>query len=295
MNISMHDSWNLAWKLNLVIRKLGKPVLLETYETERRKIARDVIEFDYNHSNAVSAGDPKALVKELKENTRLICGVGAEYDYNILNVASIKDTNEGRLHPGCLLPPAAATRYVDVNPVQLQHDIPALGQFRVYFFCRDVHSAMPFLEMVDETLRSQRSFIGRVTNAANASYMLQPPLAAPHDAFVRPERYTPLSSLFTYALVTETPRSAVEIKDLPVLFRDSRWTFYLDDCPHNDTRKKKCMEKWLGGVGPDELVVVNVRPDGYVGCLRRFPSSTRQWGEEATYWLDDYYSGFLRT
>ena len=52
MNTSMHDSFNLAWKLNLAVRGLAKPSLLETYEHERRKIALDLINFDYEHANA---------------------------------------------------------------------------------------------------------------------------------------------------------------------------------------------------------------------------------------------------
>ena len=57
MNTSMHDTFNLSWKLNLAIRGLAKPSLLETYEDERRKIAQDLITFDYEHANAFAAGD----------------------------------------------------------------------------------------------------------------------------------------------------------------------------------------------------------------------------------------------
>jgi 2-polyprenyl-6-methoxyphenol hydroxylase-like FAD-dependent oxidoreductase len=43
MNCCMQDSYNLGWKLALVVRGLAKPELLETYVSERRPIAEQVI------------------------------------------------------------------------------------------------------------------------------------------------------------------------------------------------------------------------------------------------------------
>jgi 2-polyprenyl-6-methoxyphenol hydroxylase-like FAD-dependent oxidoreductase len=43
MNCCMQDAYNLGWKLALVVRGLAKPSLLETYVTERRPIAEQVI------------------------------------------------------------------------------------------------------------------------------------------------------------------------------------------------------------------------------------------------------------
>ncbi|KAF2270338.1 FAD monooxygenase-like protein [Lojkania enalia] len=292
MNTSMHDSWNLAWKLNFAVRGLAKPSLLDTYEQERKKIANDLINFDYEHANAFAAGDPVALAENFAKNVAFISGYGVTYDPNVLNVPS-KGLNPGLLEPGYLLPPARVTRYIDANPVDIQTDIPALGQFRIYIFAHNVHTAMPFLDTVCSMHQSTSSYVGRVTAIGNASYTMQPPLAAPHDQFVCPERYTPISGIFTYALVTDMDRNKVEIEDLPFLLRDSRWTFYLDDVPHQDTRKQKCLDKWLGGLGDSEVAIVNVRPDGYVGCLRRWVDGSRDSGLSAVRWMDRYYEQFL--
>ena len=43
MNCCMQDAWNLGWKLGLVLRDLADPSLLDTYESERRPIAEQVI------------------------------------------------------------------------------------------------------------------------------------------------------------------------------------------------------------------------------------------------------------
>lgn len=132
-----------------------------------------------------------------------------------------------------------------------------------------------------------------MTAEANASYTVQPPAAAESDIFSRPERYTAVSGLFTYALVTDMDKNAVETSDLPAMFRDSGWTFYLDNCPEKDTRGQKCIDKWLGGLEQNEVAVVNVRPDGYVGSIRSFPDGSKQSGLDAAQWLDRYYGAFL--
>jgi len=72
------------------------------------------------------------------------------------------------------------------------------------------------------------------------------------------------------------------------MLQASRWTFYLDDVAG---QKQACSEKWLGGIDEGQVVVVNVRPDGYVGSIGRWANSQ---AELACQWLDDYYGGFLR-
>lgn len=53
----MHNIQNLAWNLNLTVRKLAKPELLAMYETERRHIAQQLIHFDEEHASAFAVGD----------------------------------------------------------------------------------------------------------------------------------------------------------------------------------------------------------------------------------------------
>lgn len=90
------------------------------------------------------------------------------------------------------------------------------------------------------------------------------------------------------------PKSEIEITDLPALLQDSRWTFYLDNIPEQDTRGSLCTNKWLGSLGPGEVAIVNVRPDGYVGSIGRWDSSIDDAGEDAAKWLDSYYDRFLQ-
>ncbi len=284
----MHDAFNLSWKLNLTIRGLASPVLLTTYEEERRKVAQDLIDFDYGHANAFAAGDPKALAENFTKNIRFISGVGAEYAPSCLTLP--EKHPRGTLRAGCILVPAKVSRYIDANPVNLQLDIPMLGQFRVIFFTHNVKAASGFLNHVCKEVSSNRTILGRASTAANVSYATENQPSTELDVYIQPQRYTSVSKLFTYSIVTTMAKPRVEIADLPQLLQDSRWTFYLD----NMMRMPNCTEKWLGGLSGAEVAIVNVRPDGYVGSIGRWNVLQGGAAEESVRWLDAYYGGFLR-
>ena len=273
----MHDAFNLAWKLNLVVRGLASPSLLSTYEEERRKIASDLINFDAGHCEAFAQGD-EALAKNFDDNIRFISGIGAEYSPGILTAQGI---GKGKLKPGALMIPAKVTRYIDANPVDIQIDIPMLGQFRLYFFVPDVKAGMGFLE----TVCQGDTTVGSLASTAAQSYAEKPRGYAPSDEFLQPQRYTPVSDLVTYALVTKTEKTQFEIADLPEALQKSRWTLYLDN---GDTRC--CTERWMGELDSGKVGVVIVRPDGYAGALE---SWTVEEGNQAIQWVDEYFQGFV--
>jgi 2-polyprenyl-6-methoxyphenol hydroxylase-like FAD-dependent oxidoreductase len=45
MNTGIQDAWNLGWKLALVAQGIAEPALLDTYQTEREPVGRDVLAF----------------------------------------------------------------------------------------------------------------------------------------------------------------------------------------------------------------------------------------------------------
>ncbi|ETN36235.1 uncharacterized protein HMPREF1541_08512 [Cyphellophora europaea CBS 101466] len=288
MNTSMHDTFNLSWKLNLAIRGLAQPCLLSTFEAERRKIAVDLITFDFEHANAFAAGDDKALADNFSKNVGFISGAGVHYAPNVLNQP--EDNPRGKLRAGSLMLPATVTRYIDHNPVDIQLDIPMLGQFRIFFFTPNVHAAKAFLESVCAHAASSKSVLGCVSAAAQQSYVALNLPSPESEEFVQPERYTTVSQVATYALVTTQKKAEVEIADLPEVLQRSRWTFYLDDVKG---QAMGCTEKWVGGLGEGEVAVVNVRPDGYVGSIGRFDARIPDASQSAQSWLDGYYGGFL--
>ncbi|TLD26273.1 FAD monooxygenase-like protein [Venturia nashicola] len=289
MNHSLHDSFNLAWKLNLAVRGLAKPCLLATYEIERRQVAQELTNFDLEQSSApVAASTPTA------RNIRFNSGYAAEYSPSVLNKCQPqKSCSTLPLRPGTLLPPARATRCIDFNPVDLHLDIPILGQFRLFFFTENTTDTYGFLDILSTHAISHNTFLGRLTHSINTSYTLQPPLAAASDDFIRPERYTPISGLFTFALVVQQKSEDVENREVPSLWRDSKFTVYADDIPESDTRGLGVTEKWMGGVKDGEVGILVVRPDGYLGCAEKFRGKKEE-GLKAARWLDEYFDGFLQ-
>ena len=204
----------------------------------------------------------------------------------------------GTLKPGALITPAKVTRFIDANPVDIQQDIPMLSQFRIYIFVPGVQAGATFLNSLCNRIQNPSSYLSRVSALASSAYTTLPPPSAPFDEYAQNQRYTPVSKMFTYALVTQTPRSDAEIARLPPLLQASRWTFYLDDIDR-PSDCGGCTAKWFGNLSIDQAVIVNVRPDGYVGSIGRWEGISNAdqgaiLGKQAMAWLEDYYKRFLQ-
>jgi 2-polyprenyl-6-methoxyphenol hydroxylase-like FAD-dependent oxidoreductase len=65
MNTGLHDVWNLAWKLDLVLRGHGNEELLASYSTERRPVIKHVIETTHFLTKAL--GTPSKLAQILRD------------------------------------------------------------------------------------------------------------------------------------------------------------------------------------------------------------------------------------
>lgn len=295
MNVSMHDTFNLAWKLAFVLKGLSPASLLDTYIAERRKIAKDLIAFDHGHATAFTGNDAAALAANFEKNIRFISGVGADYDANALNRPLANGLVCG-LVPGQLLTPARATRYVDANPVDVQRDIPWLGQWRVYFLTADYHAARPLLEGVCAAVEAPGHILARAAAASAAARVPRAGWVA-GDEFVQPARYLPGGQqVVSYSLVTRTPRGAVELEEMPGLVRGHRWAVYVDDLGEGVSPVGRWCGEGLegGGLKGGEVLVVCVRPDGYVGAVGgRWAGGQAAEAAEAAEWLEAYFSGFL--
>ena len=190
--------------------------------------------------------------------------------------------------------PAQVTRYIDANPLDLQLDIPMLGQFRIFFFVHDVHAAATFLSTVTDRIgTSEESILYRASGLADRSYATLNTSTPESAEYMQPQRYTAVSKLYTPAIVTTAPKVTVEIADLPVLLQKSRWTFYLDDMNNTVGKPHSATQAWLGGLEDSETAVMIVRPDGYVGAISRWKFRAQASGQQAGLWLDEYFGGFL--
>jgi 2-polyprenyl-6-methoxyphenol hydroxylase-like FAD-dependent oxidoreductase len=91
MNTGIQDAYNLAWKLDLVIRGRARAALLDTYEIERRPIARDVL-FGTDRATRAAFLQTGALLHARNKIAQLLTSFGA-VQRKIASTASELDVN----------------------------------------------------------------------------------------------------------------------------------------------------------------------------------------------------------
>lgn len=143
MNVSMMDSYNLAWKLAHKIHGLSpepqKDSVLRTYESERVTVARMLIEFDTKFSSMFSGqiGSDSSVegltheqfLKVFSDGSGFTSGCGIEYPQSILVKTTTPENShliygdnylQGTLKPGRRLLDSVVRRYADSNLRHLQ-------------------------------------------------------------------------------------------------------------------------------------------------------------------------------
>ena len=146
MNVSMHDGFNLGWKLASVVRGQAVPELLHTYAAERRAIAEELLAFDRElatmfsvPSEATSAAkNTKAEATKLQEymvrHDGYVSGTLTRYKPSRIvaeeNYATLaRGFPQGKRFHSCHV-----VRLSDARPVQLGHVLEADGRWRIVAF-----------------------------------------------------------------------------------------------------------------------------------------------------------------
>lgn len=278
MNTAFHDALNLSWKIHLVEAGFTDRSTLKTYESERRLVAENLLDFDAKFASLFSQKRPSAddinpnsesgratgkdeFVEVFKSACEFTSGYGVAYPQNIFNwspqhsATSILFNPKGsKLIPGRAFPPSTVTRTVDANIVALEQEIPVNGSFRIYVFAGDPTKTRIALEDFSANVGKESSFYSQ---SATKDYR-------PDVDF---ERHNPHSRLFTIALLLAYQKTEVNPLHLPALFRAYPYHIYVDNLvdtrvPHSRAaaHEKMGFDPTLGGVAV-------VRPDGHVGCV----------------------------
>ncbi|KJK60788.1 hypothetical protein P875_00053027 [Aspergillus parasiticus SU-1] len=253
MNVSMMDSYNLAWKLAYHINGVTPPPvdeqspspLLDTYHTERHANAQRLIDFDRKFSSGFSDKVGTAESKSGLSHSEFVdlfntgcgftSGCGVEYDENLLvksapaGLITGKDFLSGILRPGRRLLNVKLKRFADGWHRDIQDDLPSTGRFRLL--------SLLTTDLLDANGVSATS----VTATAN----LVPQFPA---------------SLIEQIIVYPRVPGEITWRGLPVCVKEqSEMTFYsgyeLEDV------------YGIYGVDPARGALVVVRPDGYVGLV----------------------------
>ncbi|MBN0987614.1 FAD-dependent monooxygenase [Amphritea pacifica] len=146
LNTSLPDTFNLGWKLAAVLQGRSDPRLLQTYETERRKVAFMLINADREMS-ALVATRPTANrnSQPVKKSTAdieqfvarqngFIAGTSIGYDESYLCTGHENQRLATGFHIGERFHSAKAVRLADGCPVHLGHLNKADGRWRLFIF-----------------------------------------------------------------------------------------------------------------------------------------------------------------
>ncbi|KAL8637429.1 MAG: hypothetical protein Q9228_005298 [Teloschistes exilis] len=298
MNTAMHDSLNLAWKIHQVEAGFANKSILSTYESERKPIAKALLDFDAKYaalfsqsvdsmhqaveaSQAPGKGEGNEFVKTFKEKQEFTSGYGVSYPANELNwspdhpATSALFLGRCKLRPGYVMPSANVTRVVDGNPVQLEQEVPLNGSFRIFVFASKPGSSRQALSDLAVNLQKPRSFFTAYKRSDEATVSCH-------------ERHNPHSLLYTICTIFAASRDDIEISEMVPsimaryshhVYADDAWDVRVPDATAS-AHAKMGLDVGKGGVAV-------VRPDGHVGCAVQLIE-----GRGTVRALDQYFSSF---
>ena len=281
MNTAFHDALNLAWKIHHVEGGFAKRSLLATYESERRQIAEELLDFDAKFAvlfsqrqpsaNELSAAsdhpddvDEKEFVKMFKANLEFVSGYGIVYGPSELNwtadhpaQSELFDPSGSNLRSGHVMPTANVTRVADANQAHLELEIPLNGSFRIFLFAGVPSKTKRAVSDFAANLENKNSFysVFQRKDIADVSYH---------------ERHNPHSHFFTICLVFASPRDQINMADsLPPVLARYNDHIYADDVKDERVPGAKASAHAKMGLDEERGGVLVVRPDGHVGCVVR--------------------------
>src|SRR4051794_31731554 len=141
MNVSMQDSFNLGWKLASVLRQRSTPRLLHTYSAERQAIAKELIDFDREWAEMLSASaksatelNPLEVQTYFVQQGRYTAGTATCYRSSLITGEPTYQDFAKTFVIGTRFHSAPVIRLADAKPVHLGHTIKADGRWRLFAF-----------------------------------------------------------------------------------------------------------------------------------------------------------------
>jgi phenol 2-monooxygenase len=151
MNLSLQDGYNMGWKLAYVLKGLASPSLLKTYNLEREKTARDLIDFDRELTSLFKTAQDKAIKdaaqrfsEHFKKSLRYTAGLTTTYeDSSITNAGGSRPQLAKNVTVGMRLPSAQVVRLSDAKAVPLTKLLQSNGRWRVMVFAGNLLEESP--------------------------------------------------------------------------------------------------------------------------------------------------------
>lgn len=257
MNVSMQDTFNLAWKLGSVVSGRSPEALLDTYSEERQVVAQKLIDFDREWSTLMGAKvldpehpelggvDPSEVTAHYVKSEVQASGFGTHYEPSII----VSDGEHQQLATGFPIGmrfhSAPVVRVCDATPQQLGHHMRADGRWRLYAFAGpDAPSASGAIDRWAEWVRTDPS--------------------SPYVTSRIPG--TDAGSVFDVKAIYQQHHDEVEPGDVDPIFRPRFGPFQVidEELVYAADEADDIFER--RGVSREGCVVV-VRPDMFVGTV----------------------------
>ena len=144
LNTSLPDTFNLGWKMAAVLQGKSHPKLLQTYSSERRKVAQQLIEADRQLSKLVAtkptANKDKAQVttdtadieKFMARQNGFVAGTAIEYNPSFICTGAENQGLANGFNIGQRFHSAEAIRVADGRRQHLGHLNKADGRWRIF-------------------------------------------------------------------------------------------------------------------------------------------------------------------
>jgi phenol 2-monooxygenase (NADPH) len=289
MNVSMQDSYNLVWKIGLVAKGLASAKILPTYQSERRSVAQELINFDHRFSRLFSgkpakdaadaAGISMSEFKSVFQKGALFAtGLSVDYGASILIAKELIDSIDkkqiaSKLNPvpnaklGFRFPSAQVLNQSSAAPVQIAKHLTSDGRFRIILFAGNLTSQDQFkrVEEFCKSLTAANSFLHRFTPQGQK-----------------------IDSVIEILTIHSGSRTAIELLDLPDLLHpfdeQTGWDYekvFVDDVSYHEGHGE-AYNKY--GVDKEKGAVVVLRPDQHVAWAGEL---------EDVEAIDAYFSGFM--
>jgi hypothetical protein len=146
MNVSMQDTFNLGWKLAMVVLGRASPLLLRTYTAERQYVAKELIDFDHRLSQMFSARptgtavtghdvvDPADFEDYFVRQGPFSAGIATHYQSSLITGDPLFQDLAKGFPVGMRFHSAPVIRMADAKPLHLGHIVRADGRWRLFAF-----------------------------------------------------------------------------------------------------------------------------------------------------------------
>jgi phenol 2-monooxygenase len=261
MNVSMHDSFNLGWKLASVVRGHSSPEILHTYSSERRDVAEELVTFDRQLATMFSADEdasqnsdsegpsPTELQKYMVMHDGYVSGTLTQYGPSGIVAEAPKQDLASGFQVGKRFHSTPVVRLTDGRPIHLGHVLEADGRWRIIAFSNREDPA----------------------DQSSAVHQLAAFLDSSAESPIR--KYTPagddIDAIIEVLAVFQQGYREIDTGGIPAFLSPAKGAYGLRDyektfCPHLDKGSDIFDER---GINRDNGCIVIVRPDQHVANI----------------------------